>query len=297
MLKRAVTGLTIIAAIIGFFIAAYYVSFIFMDMLILIFLSGAIYEMYHCFKEAGYKIFVAPLVFFLLTAYPVYFLLQYYLGSNMGLQGIIMVTLGSVMFQLTLFTFSKAETHDIKDLFSNVFILVYPALFMTVAWLLNFEYCALFIVPFAVFLPVAGDTFAYFFGVSIGGKKLCPTISPKKTIAGAVGGIFGSIVCAIVFWLFFEMYNAVPDIGYVPFLSHAVDGWEWKTALIYVALGLFGGIFAELGDLAASRIKRSLGVKDYGKIFPGHGGVMDRLDSVLYDIVVLLVALTAIYGF
>ena len=70
----------------------------------------------------------------------------------------------------------------------------------------------------------------------------------------------------------------------------------WKSVLIYMAIGFVGALAGQLGDLAASRIKRALGVKDFGRIFPGHGGVMDRFDSIMSGITVLTVAFLAIYA-
>ena len=92
-------------------------------------------------------------------------------------------------------------------------------------------------------------------------------------------------------FLLFEQFVLFPKAGYVPFTDAS-----WKSALIYLAIGLVGAVAGQLGDLAASRIKRALGVKDFGKIFPGHGGVMDRFDSIMAGIIVLLVSFTIIYG-
>lgn len=104
------------------------------------------------------------------------------------------------------------------------------------------------------------DIFAYFSGYLFGKHKLCPVLSPKKTIEGAVGGTLGSIICCGLFG-----YFVVPDI--------------WLHCL---AIGCIGAILSQCGDLTASAYKRKMGIKDYGNLIPGHGGIMDRFDSVLF---------------
>lgn len=321
MLKRTITGIVLIAVVAGFMLCGYFVSSIFIDILILLFLAGAVYEMIKCFKLAGYNMFVLPSVIVLVGAYPVFYLMQHFMGSgtnvaSAGLQGLFIVFLVAAMAVLTIFTFKPAkyaskESQDCQgsdlpadsknacgfnDLLANMFIIVYPMLFMSAAWIISYKYCALFAILYAIFVPVlGGDGFAYWFGSMIGGKKLCPGISPKKTIAGGIGALFGAMLMSIVFWVIFEYFSLVP--GYISFISHDISGWAWKSALIYLAIGVVCGAIGELGDLAASRIKRAMGIKDYGKIFPGHGGFMDRIDSVMYCLVVLLVAFSCIYGY
>lgn len=246
-------------------------------------------------------------------------------NTSAGVQGLLIVLLFCAMLALTIFTFKPAKhtqkevddakeqgieleldspkACELKDLLANVFILVYPTLFLMSAWIVSYKYSALFAVLFSIFVPILGsDTFAYWFGSMIGGKKLCPKISPKKTVAGGVGGLVGGMVVSLLFWLVFEMFADkypafIEGCGYTSFFAHSVSGWEWKSALVYLAIGLVCGVISELGDLAASRIKRAIGIKDYGKIFPGHGGFMDRIDSVMYCLVVLLVAFSCIYGY
>ena len=120
-------------------------------------------------------------------------------------------------------------------------------------------------------IAVGGDTFAYFVGSAVGGPKLCPRISPNKTIAGSVGGLAGSMLMAFVVGRIFAA--SVPGLA-VPF---------WGDLLV----GLIGGIAGQMGDLFASLVKRHCKVKDYGTIFPGHGGMMDRLDSVFFVAIVV----------
>ena len=101
---------------------------------------------------------------------------------------------------------------------------------------------------------------AYFIGVNFGTHKLCPEISPKKTVEGALGGILSSIIISFLFTLIFNV----------------------NKAYILIPLTLVFCIIGMLGDLFASAIKRSVGIKDYGNLIPGHGGILDRLDSVLF---------------
>ncbi len=110
------------------------------------------------------------------------------------------------------------------------------------------------------------DTCAYLTGMAIGKHKLAPVLSPKKSVEGAVGGVLGSALVGALFgWLFLEKLFADQNI-------------TWIAALICAA----GAVISQAGDLAASGIKRNHQIKDYGRLIPGHGGIMDRFDSVLF---------------
>ena len=121
-------------------------------------------------------------------------------------------------------------------------------------------------VVFLLLVTFAADTAAYFVGKSIGKTPLVPSVSPSKTREGAVGGLIGAAVASLA-------------ANYV--LGLNALAWE---ALI---LGVLIGIVGQLGDLAESRIKRLAGVKDSGVIIPGHGGLLDRLDSIVLNMVVV----------
>ena len=115
------------------------------------------------------------------------------------------------------------------------------------------------------------DSGAYFTGVAIGKHKLCPEISPKKTVEGFIGGIIST---AVVFVACFAVYN-----------NMIAKNPMQETVGSYIAVavtGMFCAVIGTVGDLTASMIKRQIGFKDYGKIMPGHGGLMDRFDSVLF---------------
>ncbi|MCX7695618.1 MAG: phosphatidate cytidylyltransferase [Caloramator sp.] len=120
------------------------------------------------------------------------------------------------------------------------------------------------------------DTFAYFTGMFLGKKKLCPDVSPKKTVEGSIGGILGSII-GLIIW---KIFNNNIDISYMHL----------------IVLGIIGAIVSQIGDLSASLIKRHVGIKDYGNIMPGHGGILDRFDSILYVIPVVYYYIAIILG-
>ncbi len=120
----------------------------------------------------------------------------------------------------------------------------------------------------------ANDTFAYITGKTLGRHKLCPSISPKKTVEGALGGIAGGVAAALLFNHFAGM------------------GAQWA---VMIGLSVFLGLVGMAGDLAESVLKRAAGVKDSGSIVPGHGGVLDRTDSLIFTIPVLYYYLTALH--
>jgi phosphatidate cytidylyltransferase len=133
----------------------------------------------------------------------------------------------------------------------------------------GFLYNPVWLVVFSAF---ATDICAYFIGMKFGRRKLAPALSPKKTVEGSIGGIVGSIiVCGVFGWF------AMPEL-----FVHTL------------VIGALGGVVSQVGDLTASAIKRRLGIKDYGSIIPGHGGVLDRIDSILFTAPLVYIYLSVI---
>ena len=120
------------------------------------------------------------------------------------------------------------------------------------------------LLPFV--LAYMADTGAYFIGCAFGRHKLAPNISPKKSVEGAVGGLAGNVLGGCVFVFVMDRFFGGAGISYG----------------LMAVLSLCCGFVAQLGDLSFSLIKREYGIKDYGKIFLAHGGVLDRFDSVLF---------------
>ena len=281
MLKRAVTAIILVGYAFAMLYLGTAVHYGFLDALIMSFAFVGTYEMYHTFRKSEYKnSWGAPLLL-CVAIYPLWYFLGY--------KGILIALSLSICLALAVFTF-KAEM-ELKDLLATIFSLIYPMALVSLAFALSREFpCGgTFAISFAIFLPVFSDTFAYLVGSTLGKRKLCPSISPKKTVAGAIGGLLGRVLCAVTLFLLFDLYAVIP-VGYVTFSDSVA-----VRAVVFVVLGIVGGVLAEIGDLAASRIKRTMNIKDFGNIFPGHGGVLDRLDSIMFTLVMLFTAFTFMY--
>lgn len=188
-----------------------------------------------------------------------------YLLGLLGTTGLFINTImGNIYFDfiITLFILSALilliinKKSSIQDISITILGVLYiPFLLFHIIYLENTNYIWLiFIIAFGT------DTFAYISGNFFGKNKLCPTISPKKTVEGAIGGIVGSTGLIIIY----SNYYNIESI--------------WKM----IILSIICSIASQLGDLVASKIKRISGIKDYGFIIPGHGGVLDRFDSIIF---------------
>ncbi|WP_461204429.1 phosphatidate cytidylyltransferase [Clostridium sp. DL1XJH146] len=122
------------------------------------------------------------------------------------------------------------------------------------------------------------DSVAYYTGRFLGKTKLCPNISPNKTVEGAIGGLIGSVISVTLFGLYLSTNGVTYSI------------------LNYIILGLICGVVCQIGDLTASSIKRYSNVKDFSNLIPGHGGILDRFDSILLTSVVVYYYITIVLG-
>ena len=165
----------------------------------------------------------------------------------------------------------KIDRRGPYDAIATVTGLVYIPFFTYHMILIDMTEYRLFIW-IVIIAAFGSDIFAYFTGYFLGKHKMAPNLSPKKTIEGAVGGLVASSLLA---WLF----------GFI---------FMRDMAPVCLALGLFGGAAGMAGDLTASAFKRKMGIKDYGKLIPGHGGIMDRFDSIIFTAPVIFY-LTALF--
>ena len=152
----------------------------------------------------------------------------------------------------------------------------------------TYGYDALYFIFLILGFAWGGDSAAYFAGRAFGKHKLAPVVSPNKTIEGAVGGVMGSMLLGVVFTACYTALHG--QLVGVP-----LDTLGWRYYVVVVLLGGFGSLLGIVGDLFASVIKRQCGIKDYGTIFPGHGGIMDRFDSVLFIAPFVAMVVTAVF--
>lgn len=138
----------------------------------------------------------------------------------------------------------------------------------------TYGYDAVYFILLTLCFAWGGDSAAYFTGRYLGKHKLAPIVSPHKTVEGAIGGVVGSVVLGLVAT---AIYSGVS--GRFVFLTVEVTVRHY---LLVALMGVVASVLGILGDLFASAVKRQVGIKDYGTIFPGHGGILDRFDSVMF---------------
>lgn len=179
-----------------------------------------------------------------------------------------------LLFIMAVAVFSKGKI-PIDEVFTMFTSIVYVVLAFASLILLRDRESGQYLILIAIFMPLISDVFAYFCGFLFGKHKLIPDVSPKKTVEGSVGGMFFCGVACAVFGVVVAIING--------------GAFEIFLALRMFFIGVIVSVISQIGDLIASVIKRRYGIKDYGKLFPGHGGVLDRFDSVLATSPIILI--------
>ncbi len=175
----------------------------------------------------------------------------------------------ALVFVFMLYLITAVFLHTKKkanEVLSHGFITAYLGIFMSYIIRTSLEFGALGALWVFVIAWIT-DSGAYFVGVTMGKHKIAPHISPKKSVEGSIGGVISTVVCAAVY------YFIIVKVG---------TQYDTRVLLSFMAMGLVGSVLSQLGDFVASAVKRDSGIKDYGSILPGHGGLMDRFDSVVF---------------
>lgn len=200
-----------------------------------------------------------------------YYAIVYFIGNPLW-EMLTIIFLLILTMMIYVFTFPKYKAEQIMHSF---FAFVYGPVMISFSLMtrmmsneLDTPYYNIgFFAAWMIFISAwASDTCAYFVGVTLGKHKMTPRLSPKKSIEGAIGGVLGSTIAGALY-------------GWILQYCHILTE---KEIWIFALLGMCGSVVAQIGDLAASAVKRNFGIKDYGKCIPGHGGVLDRFDSVIF---------------
>lgn len=275
MKTRIITALVAICVLVPILFLAKTVVF---PIAVAICAGLAVFEMLRCIGLG--KSFVVSVPFYLIAAgFP--FVIRYLHENHLDLvkeiafAAVILTAL--YLFVILTFSHGKYDLRQIGTAYLSVFyvLLGFNAILVIHDIPTGGEY--LYLVTFIG--AWITDIFAYFCGMLLGrgGKhKLLPDVSPKKTIEGSIGGIVFCVIAMVLFGLIVDRFSSFSS----------TDLW------IFAIAGLPISVVAQVGDLSLSVIKRTYGVKDYGKIFPGHGGMLDRFDSVIAVSTVLLVITT-----
>ena len=233
MLKRILTAAVLILVLVGTFAAGLFVSPYFIDAVVWLCSLVALHEMHGALKKAGYDPIVPGLVVAGVTTVP----LAAWLGAPGAIAG---VSLGMIA---ALAVFTAKHNYELKDLATTALALIYPLALTSIFSLINHGYGGFLGLLLAIVVPVMTDTMAYFVGVTVGGKKLCPNISPKKTISGAIGGIIGGVLGAFLIFVLFDWTNAISE-------RHYLTDDLWLSLALYLVLGLAGvPIFTKGGGI------------------------------------------------
>ena len=195
-----------------------------------------------------------------LIAIAAYYLLIYFAETHTYFMITVILLLMSLMF-VYVFSYPRYTANQVM---TTYFCLIYAPVMLSFIFLTRQLSYGVYLVWMIFISSWISDTCAYLVGVMIGKHKLAPQLSPKKSIEGSIGGIVGSAIVGFLFGYFL--------------LDKAMGGYMFGVALFVI--GAIGSVISQVGDLAASAIKRNHGIKDYGHLIPGHGGIMDRFDSM-----------------
>ncbi|MBQ9264473.1 MAG: phosphatidate cytidylyltransferase [Clostridia bacterium] len=263
MITRIITGVCLVTLLVtALAIGGWVFSVLYMLTICL-----AMYEVYRALREAGHRPVQWPNWLCLALSIPLFNLM----GSVTLLLPLVA---GAAMLVATVVMFRpEPRLEDILVSVMPLGCVLLPGMCMLGLQNAPDRADQLMLTVMAFGVPLFGDTLAYFFGSRFGKHPFCPAVSPHKSVEGAVAGMAGSMIFAMAVWGGFSPFAPMPP---------------WWHFLI---LGFLGGFAGEMGDLFASLIKRHCGLKDFGTIFPGHGGMMDRLDSVYWSTVIMYVYL------
>lgn len=274
MLKRTITGIGIVIVTVGFFLCKYFLDMpvfegvflkpvtvgdMLFDLFILIMAVASTYEYERAFSD---KLLKTEKVIIFIYPFAVYIS---YCFKGLGWAFGAMLFLFLLLLAQLVFEYDKISLESIGI---SLFTMIYPATILVSLLVIN-RYPTLEPLLMVFAITPCADTFAYFVGSIVKGKKLCPHISPNKTVSGFIGGLFGGMIASLLVYFIFTEKGAIFNSVFL-------------EVLLFAGAGIACALLTAYGDLVESVIKRKLGIKDMGKILPGHGGMSDRIDGLTF---------------
>lgn len=236
-------------------------------------------EMYRAFRKIGYD----PVRWSGYTYCVLAVLAQAYYANLTGgmfesISPAMFALIIGLLLAMTVIIFKGKVAFD--SLMSTVFPMLYPGLFFSLIITLqdlHSRVISTLALVLTFFIASVNDTFALFIGLRFGKHRLSPEISPKKSVEGSIAGLVSSVAFAMLApWLTQRLALSYPAMQAQLAASPLPPLWA------FALLGLVAGGLSQIGDLVASLVKRHCGIKDFGTIFPGHGGMLDRMDGILF---------------
>ena len=293
MKTRLVTGFFYVLTLGAFFfLKCFFGIDLIFDALIWLFALIGTFEMLRALSALVTKAEKILVFLFAIFCIPSCALFEHFYGT--GVTAVAVCFFVFAVLALTLLV-SRHEETSLEGLGASFLAAVYPNLLLVLLTLANhltatpsltaFGFDSRLAILFVFVVSPVSDSLAYVFGRFLKKKfpkKMAPVVSPNKTVIGGIGGLVGGLLAAVV--LYFS-YNA------------AAGSFEHMALWlpVYLGIGLLAAAATELGDLVESCVKRKVGIKDMGKLLPGHGGIMDRIDGTMYTTVVVYAAFKLIY--
>ncbi len=274
MLKRTITGIGIVIVTVGFFLCKYFLDMpvfegvflkpvtvgdMLFDLFILIMAVVSTYEYERAFSD---KLLKTEKVIIFIYPFAVYIAFCF---KGLGWAFGAMLFLFLLLLAQLVFEYDKISLESIG---MSLFAMIYPSTILVSLLVIN-RYPTLEPLLMVFTITPCADTCAYFVGSIVKGKKLCPNISPNKTVSGFIGGLFGGMIASLLVYFIFTEKGAIFNSVFL-------------EVLLFAGAGIACALLTAYGDLVESVIKRKLGIKDMGRILPGHGGMSDRIDGLTF---------------
>lgn len=287
------TGFVYVLLLVGFFMLKIFVNTFLFDFIVLAFAIIGTFEMLRAFKG---KLHISQTV--LVMVFSVLTLITFSVSDFVYIELLDSRVRGASNYTplITFVTFITGIStllgllvfaHEKVSLESTGYALlsyIYPTVFLLVlAGCNHLEKYSEVAVLFIFMICPFSDSLALVFGKAFGKKlpaKMAPHVSPNKTMIGGFGGLLGGALGAV--FVYFVYYGFAKPVAGLDGINFSNIVFDWTDMIFFIGIGVIAAAFSQFGDLVESAIKRKLGIKDMGKLLPGHGGILDRIDSSLY---------------